>query len=346
MSSVPPQAGILSYSLAILWRIWPRLATSVAVVGLTTGAFVYFGPRSYTVSVMFLPEAGPVSNVSSLAAQFGLDASAATANESPYYYVELLKTQELQRRVVAHPYRRRSSASDSSLADLLWVDPNPPAVREAAVIRELGERTIVSSERRTGIVTLSVRMPSPLLSRDVADMYVRELQEFNLTRRRSRASAERQFLDARVEDTRRTLRQAEDELRSFLQQNRSVSESPRLQFEGERLRREVLLRASVLQTVEQSAERARMDEVRNTPQLSVLQPARIPAEPDRRNTIMKALTTSSLAFIVWFAMMTLGFLLQAQATKDSRFKGLLEQYVMRIPRIRGFVERWFGFRVQ
>jgi len=63
---------------------------------------------------------------------------------------------------------------------------------------------------------------------------------------------------------------AEDALKVFRERNRSIMESPQLQLEIERLMREVEIKTQVYITLQQQYELARIDEVKETPSVIIL----------------------------------------------------------------------------
>src|SRR5438876_484305 len=84
------------------------------------------------------------------------------------------------------------------------------------------------------------------------------------------ASQERRFLGERLDTARAELRRAEGALEKFLQRNRSYPNSPTLLFEHDRLQREAGLRQDVYSMLTQAYEQARMQAVRNTPSISLI----------------------------------------------------------------------------
>ena len=84
---------------------------------------------------------------------------------------------------------------------------------------------------------------------------------------------------------RTNLDEAEDSLRQFYERNRRIADSPRLQFEEGRLRRRIDLRQEIYLVLNRELEQARLDEVRDTPILNIIDPPVPPArheKPQRR----------------------------------------------------------------
>jgi uncharacterized protein involved in exopolysaccharide biosynthesis len=112
------------------------------------------------------------------------------------------------------------------------------------------------------------------------------LDQFNAQRRRTRATSERRFIEGRLVEVKRDLRNAEDRLARFLAQNRVIG-APDLAFQRDRLQREVELQQSLYLSVAQAHEKAKIDEVRDTPVLTVLNAPEIPVQPDGRGTVKR-----------------------------------------------------------
>jgi uncharacterized protein involved in exopolysaccharide biosynthesis len=109
------------------------------------------------------------------------------------------------------------------------------------------------------------------------------------------------------------LRGAENMLQSFLQENREYRTSPKLSFEEDRLARAVSSKQDVVNTLARSYEEARIEEVRNTPVLTVLEHPELPAVPDSRHIVVRTLLGALIGF-----MLVLLFRLIAQYVANRR----------------------------
>jgi uncharacterized protein involved in exopolysaccharide biosynthesis len=323
---------VIRRALAKVVAGWRWIAIWVIALTAAVGIFVLLSPRQYLTVVQFLPETASAQQLSSLAAQFGIEAGGGGA-ESPYYYVELLKTDDILLGVVRKKFPTGRSASDSAtLAEVLRIRNKSLAVREQLTLRALKERMTAASERRTGIVTLTVTMGTPVLSAAVATAAVNAITEFNTERRQRKARAERAFVQQRVAQARMELAVAEDSMMRFLETNRAFRTSPELVFENDRLTRAVTLKATILTGLLQSFERARIDEVRDTPQISILNPARVPAEPVGRGLVVKVVGTAVAAVVPWLALVFCFQWLLANAAADHTVRRLLHLWATRYTR--------------
>jgi uncharacterized protein involved in exopolysaccharide biosynthesis len=280
-------------AFALLLRARYLILTVTMVWLIGTILFILVKPRSYTSSVAFVtqqPE-GSLGGLSSVAAQFGFQVPQTESSRSPEFYADLLRSEETFRQVAQKPFQvtRDGRTQPVALATLLHVEQLPAPQRLEATIRALGRVVTVSTKRESGIVRVSVHTRWPEVSYQIAGMLLDVLNQFNLETSQTQASAERQFAGARLEEASSDLRSAEDELQQFLSRNRQFSTAPDLMFEHERLQRRVAMRQQLMTALSEAYARARIEEVRNAPPLTVIEPARVAAFPDARGLISKGL---------------------------------------------------------
>jgi len=253
--------------------------------GLSCGAIAlgiaFVLPSRYAVSVSFISAEADATNpatggLTALASRFGIGPSAQA--QSPEFYTSLLATRSIVDPVLLDTIRT-SQGQLTSLLDFLHVKGDSLSERLERGAKKLVETaTTTSVDDQTGIVTLLVELRDSRVAADVAMRLVARLDSFNLVTRQSEARARAQFLEVRLGSAQRDLARAEDSLRSFYERNRRIADSPALQFEEGRLKRVVDLRQQVFLTLNQEYEQARIDQVRDTPVLTILQPAIVPTK--------------------------------------------------------------------
>lgn len=286
------------------------LAGAILVVGVTLVL-----PRTYTTESSFLPQTSEsdLSRLAGLAAQFGFSVSAARGGDVPQFYVDLLRSRELLEATVQGPYEppivesgpradagendigaegigeKEEASADAgvSLVHYYGFDDHPRDEAVDRAVERLRDDLRIRTRAETGLVELAVTTRSPALSYQVASRMLDLVSAFNLERRQSQAAAERAFIQERLGETEGELRAAENSLKAFLQQNRRYENSPDLRFEFERLQRRVDLRQRVYSSLAESLEQARIEEVRNTPVLTLVDAPRVPPRPDPRWLALK-----------------------------------------------------------
>jgi uncharacterized protein involved in exopolysaccharide biosynthesis len=90
---------------------------------------------------------------------------------------------------------------------------------------------------------------------------------------RQTASTRKSFLEGRLEDTARRLREAENALRAFQERNMRIGNAPHLALEEGTLRRAVREQEDIYLALRREYELARVDEYRESDNLSLLDPA-------------------------------------------------------------------------
>ena len=237
--------------------------------------------RTYTATAAFMSQSRrPAGGLSSLAAQFGV-AGADVGSESPQFYVDLLNRQSTLRALVDSTYPTGDTRGQRSLVEYFQVTGSSSAIRVDRAVVLLRKRITAAANVKTGVVSISATAEEPVLARVIVERAVAAIAAFNLERRKSQAAAERDFTEQRLAQAQVELRDAENRQEQFLQGN-ATAVSPRLRLEADRLGRDVAMRQALYTTLAQSFEQARIDAVRDTPVLTMIERPIVPAEPDGR----------------------------------------------------------------
>ena len=259
--------------------------------GALCGLYSLVRHRTFTSESSFLPQVQrPAQSLSGIAAQLGLSLPNMDNSQGPAFYVDLLGSETILGQVVDSSYTApRLRAGRVSLADLYRIRPKTPALRREETIERLAKDVDADFDARTNVVKLSVRSRDPQLARQLNERLLTLVNRFNQETRQSRAAAEREFTERRRAEVRADLRSAEDRLQSFLQRNREYAQSPPLNFEHDRLAREINQQSQLYSTVSQAFEQAKIEEVRDTPVITVLEAPDVPAKPDSRRLVRNLL---------------------------------------------------------
>jgi uncharacterized protein involved in exopolysaccharide biosynthesis len=158
----------------------------------------------------------------------------------------------------------------------------------------------VSVAQKTGVVGFAVRTRSPTLSHAVAARLLAELDRYNQQGRQSQAASERRFTEHRLAEVRQELLEVEASLQSFLQRNRQFQSSPQLTFEHDRLMRELQLREQMFAALSEAYEQAKIEEVRDTPVITLVDGPVRPVRPDPRGLVRNGLVGLILGSLLAF----------------------------------------------
>jgi len=287
----------IAYVLLNRWRLFvgfPMIASLVAA------GMSLLMPAKYTATSAFVPETeagttGLPAGLIGLASQFGVSAGRST--ESPNFYADILRSRTLldQALLAEFPRPIEAEASDSAqLLDILQIQGESTTERLEKGRKALLDRMSVRVDNGTNIVTLGIETRYPELSADIANLCIQLLNDFNLSTRQISARETRRFIEERLGAAERELADAETELMLFLQGNRLFQDSPNLQFQHDRLQRHVLAKQELLTTLQRQYEDARIQEVNDTPMISIVDRA---VAPDRRSSPRRTLIVI-LAFML------------------------------------------------
>lgn len=228
------------------------------------------------------------AGLAGLAGQFGF-ALENDASRSARFYADVAKSREILDRLLlaryADPRADRTPPDSTTLLSILR-----PGGRNAADSLERGARKLagllsVGVDAQTNIVKVRMEMAYPDLAAAVANRLVAYLNDFNAQNRQSQARERRKFTEQRVAAGEQELRNAEEALKRFYQANRSWQQAPQLAFEEGQLRRQVQLHQEIYLTLRREYETARIEEVNDTPVITVIAAAVAPQQkssPRRR----------------------------------------------------------------
>jgi uncharacterized protein involved in exopolysaccharide biosynthesis len=249
-------------------------------------------PRTYSADTSFMPQAQRgQSQLASLGAQFGIPITGSDPGQSPDFYVDLVRSREILRLVAEAKYSfdTGSGKFNGTYVDLVAPDKGRYALRLERATTQLRNAVNSAASPKTGVITITVMTTSPALSQQVAAQFLQQISSFNKEVRQSQASAERKFTEARLAEGADELRVAENRLQNFSQGNREFGGSPALGVERDRLNRDVQMRQQIYTSLAQAFEQAKIDEVRESSLITVLNPPVEPAGPDPRGVVSRGL---------------------------------------------------------
>ena len=165
------------------------------------------------------------------------------------------------------------------------VDSFKLTLKQAAIVKGLSNRIMVSVEKRTGVTTLSVQMQDPLISAALTDTVMHRLQDYITDYRTNKARHDLAFTEKLYKEAKenyytaqqRYARHVDGNLDVILQSYRS---------EQERLQNEMTLAYGVYNQLAQQLQMAKAKVQEITPVYTVVQPAVVPLRPIKPNKIM------------------------------------------------------------
>lgn len=171
------------------------------------------------------------------------------------------------------------------------------SLAEWLVMEELKDRISANMNMETGIVSIEVKMPDPIMAADVADQVARFLEEFIVEYRTQKARRDAEFVEERYNDARIRFQDAQQKLATFRYENRgklTVLAETREQM----LLSEYDIAFSVYNNMAERLEEARIKLQEDTPVITVLSKASVPGEKSAPNRPLVMIITTILFLIV------------------------------------------------
>ena len=292
--------------LAALVRGRVALLRAGAIAGSLTLAVVLLQPRTYTSGFAVFPRMSGAggSQLSSLAAQFGLSMPGVDLTQTPGFYADMATSPEVLRPLIEAP--KDAAGKPIDLAEVLDVTDTDPNERQASLLDAMARAVKASVAPKTGLVRVKVVTTDAKVSMALATQLMAQLQQTTINMRQKQADADQVFGAKTLAEANAELNAAEDRLASFAVRNRYYQADPASLVEFGRLQREVQRKQGVVQALSQSVEQAHMDQERDTPVLGVVESVRAPLIPDRRFALIKALAGALAAVLLTAAFLLLG----------------------------------------
>jgi uncharacterized protein involved in exopolysaccharide biosynthesis len=306
----PPNTGP-ARPVSVLVRSWRLVAALTVLSGAVALIISQFLPRTYTASTSFLPET-PSSRLSSsllgmtdLAGQFGISIGG-DANRSPRFYADVINSRQLTERALLSVYRDPRQGARDSVTLLALLNPKGRTQQDrlADGVRRFRRMMVIQLDAQTGILRLSIRSPYPDLAATIANRYVAAVNDFNSSQRQSQALARRQFIERRLASVERELRTAENDMQLFYERNRKFDQSPQLKLDEDRLRRNLDTHQQVYTTLTREFETARIQEVNDTPVITVIDSAIAVTAPSSPRPSAVGTTAAILGGVLALAFLT------------------------------------------
>jgi len=141
-------------------------------------------------------------------------------------------------------------------------------------------------------------MEEPKIAADMANTMYPAILDFTVETHGIQASLNREFIEGRQIEVKEQLTEFEDALKVFRERNRSIMESPQLQLEIERLMREVEIQTQVYITLQQQYELARIEEVKETPSVVILDEGKPAVEKEKPKRVSLVIISAIIGQLV------------------------------------------------
>ncbi|HLQ66526.1 MAG TPA: GNVR domain-containing protein [Candidatus Limnocylindrales bacterium] len=274
-----------------------RLLAVVGVAAVLAGAAVKLYPADYVADASILLDAQGegtslvnLAQISDLLPQGALQSQ--SRKENGYAYMAISQS----RAVLTHLLGQPQSAEPTRPIMERFAPHNVSPSRSLEIaVRRLRKRISSRFDPRSGLYEILVKHRDPILAADIANKLIEELKRFNSEVRSSRAKGAVVFVEARLDDARNALSLAEDRLTAFNAANARIGNAPELLLQQKRLERNVKLSEDIYALLAKQVELARIQEKKESPVFSVVDPAVPPTRPQRFSLALAVLLGGLMA---------------------------------------------------
>ena len=283
------------------------MAEQLKVIVLTTFVSVFFTftyvqfiqqPIYESHSTILLPESNTgLGGLTGLASQFGVDVPSGPSADlsSPSLFPELIKSRKFTERILDKPfYSKEFDKELSLLAIFTYGDGSPELGLDTLIQNAMGTlQNMISFEIEGSFSVLTVKAGDPYFAMNLNKVVLDELQSLNRYFKSQHLNEKTEFIKNRIESVGNDLKESEQTLKIFREQNRQIS-SPSLQLEQGRLARDVEIQKSIYLTLKQQFELAKIEEVQEASIVQVLDKPQVPLGPNNKNLKLNVLLAGIL----------------------------------------------------
>lgn len=265
-------------------------STGVGIIVGLLGAFLsprVFEAQTRVIPTAYLSSSTDVSSISALrgaAAQFGLGMGGPSANVSPLF-PQMLSSSELIGRILSREYPLQGGRS-IDLVTFLKIKRSDPEKTLRGAVRRIRRALRSTYDLKSGVTTISATFRDPQLAAAVANAGAEELDRFLGELKTSQAGEKARFIAQRLDEVQTQLQQAENALKIFREQNRQITGSPLLMLEEVRLSRTLAMNEQVFITLKTQLETAKIEAVRDLPDIAIIEKAAPPFPKSNRRRIL------------------------------------------------------------
>ena len=137
-------------------------------------------------------------------------------------------------------------------------------------MKKLKNHISVNEDPRTGLIRIKTTFSDPIISSEIANFIGSQVQNYIQKENSAQSTKEKVFISERLLIVKEELESAELELNTFKERNRGYEDSPELFMVFSRYFRDVEAKKEVFLTLQQQLELARIEEVRQSPILHIL----------------------------------------------------------------------------
>ncbi len=285
------------------------------LVALSGTAFSYMMKKQYTAKITLYPAKNDgiqgINQLQALAMNFGINSS---QSDQSFNISDVVKSRLIAEKSIKKVWKS-SFGDEISLVDLWDLKKEPffkfsskkslsDDIIEEKAIRKFEKHIFVSEDRLTGLITITTELEDQLIVASLANFVGKQIQNYIQKENSAQTTKEKLFILDRLRIVKKELESSEFDLKEFKESNMGYEDSPELFMIFSRLFREAEAKKEVYLTLQQQLELARIEEVRQSPILHILDSAAIPMTKSSPNRLIY-LIISAIAGVIFSSFIVL-----------------------------------------
>lgn len=288
----PPSDEVIEISLSqivsFISKYWLVLFfTGFVSAGMGVGVSFLF-PKEYSSSAKILPEfsSGMKSgNLGALASLAGVSLGDNSEAIRPDLYPNILQSRPFLMQLLTTPLPTQADTF-ALLPILLGSEDTQPFTREQLaradtlltlteeqeeVFKNLAKRISASNDKLTGVLSIEIELPDPVMAASATNLAVNYLKTFVAEYRTTKESDKVRFLQKQLAESKSRYQKAEYALNAYRDRNQNTFSNV-ARIEEQRLQSDYLQAQTIYNNLAQQLEAARLQLQEEAPVLKVLEP--------------------------------------------------------------------------
>ena len=258
-----------------------------------------------------------VGGLQGLASEYGVNLNVGDfGNEKPSFYIpDIVNSRLLKKAVINNKWKTINNESSNlidywkindstnfSLGKILQriMGKTSPSNLELkymdSAIEKLTEQLLVQEEE-SGLIVISILMEEAQLAADIANYIANYIKTYVSDIMLAYSSTHRAFIEERLQYSKQDLSKSEEELKEFSEKNPFAVDTPELQLRRGRLMRNMEVNQQVYITLRQQYEMARINELKETPVINILDSGE-PASGESKPQKLMLIFLTTLIFMI------------------------------------------------
>lgn len=324
----------------LLWQRKKQYLYTMGIVFLSASALILCVPRYYTATVNMAPEmgtAGAEGTLGSIASSLGFDLGEMQTSDaiSPLLYPEVISSNDfvatlldIQTTTIDGQCRESyldhislhyrlpfwTMAKEKTLGNIkrlfstkkepkkkTAINPFHLTEREAGIFGRIKECILCTVNKKTGVITISVRDQDPLVAAMMADSVQARLQEHITKYRTSKARIDVEHYEKLAKQSKEDYDKAVNQYSEYCDKHTNIIMQTYIS-DRDKLENEMQARLSTYSAMTTQLEAAKAKLQERTPAFTILQSPTVPikpAGPKRMIFVLGMMILASLAFTIW-----------------------------------------------